>query len=536
MANAVSIPPEIWALIAQHLPKSSLIPLRSINKLFYALALDEMYNEFVMNQINGRFIQKLEGLKDAGHAKRVRRLYLDPPCLHELATYEKLHEHHPAEHIDPNPVTIFATRLLRKFVSRHPEGSQPEEKAASSTEITDDLLAVIPTLDNVTQFTLSWNSAEGFDAPYLTLAWYTLPSNLQELHLDVHPRFVASLLPHDVNFPQLTTLKFSLCITEADETPTLTSQTIDNMAKFIGKFKHSLKALYIGSPQKRNLGEVYALLPRFDNLQEFEICPHTFASPSNLLSFLQMHSEVLRSITYASDPNPAFQDGLSQLDMTALEKLVMRLNYVPYPRAWWTAPSSFFNSVSSTLRVLLIEAAVTVAELIQLLDAFPAPVAIEEFSVSIHNLSIEILVIMAKRLPKLKSLDLRIHDVIAKGGFPITPGEFFPENTMSTNLHPRQTTPEAFIQWAKDDLPPLAWGLQDILIKRRSCCGDLILWGIMRLCAECIPTIKSFAKRGSTRIPNPPNVKPPGKSIRCSGTVCAFGGGGSAKEPRDYTP
>ncbi|KAF6756300.1 hypothetical protein DFP72DRAFT_1116428 [Ephemerocybe angulata] len=441
-----------------------------------------MYSELVMNQINGRFIQKLEGLKDADHAKRPPTRNFTSITLRNAS--------------DPN--------------SRHHLRNSPSPQMI--------LLAVIPTLDNVTQFTVSWNSAEGFDAPYLTLAWYTLPSNLHELHLDVHPRF------------------FNLCITETDETPALTSQTIDNMAKFIGKFKHSLKALYIGSPQKRNLGEVYARLPRFDNLQEFEICPHTFSSPSNVLSFLQMHSDVLRSITYASDPNPAFQDGLSQLDMATLEKLVMRLNYVPYPRAWWTAPSPFFNSVSSTLRVLLIEAAVTVAELIQLLDAFPAPAAIEEFSVSIHNLSIEILVIMAKRLPKLKSLDLRIHDVIAKGGFPITPGEFFPENTMSTNLHPRQTTPEAFIQWAKDDLPPLAWGLQDILIKRRSCCGDLILWGVMRLCAECIPTITSFAKRGSTRVPNPPNVKPPGKSIRCSGTVCAFGGGGSAKEPRDYTP
>lgn len=57
------IPPELWALVAQHLPKNDLMSLRTVNRTFYAFSLDERYRIFAMDQINGVFLGKLEGLK-----------------------------------------------------------------------------------------------------------------------------------------------------------------------------------------------------------------------------------------------------------------------------------------------------------------------------------------------------------------------------------------------------------------------------------------------------------------------------------------
>lgn len=357
-----------------------------------------------------------------GNATRVRELYLDPPILRELLSTEALYAHHPQAEEAQHRITHLAKRWFRKLLPAS-VSEESQDDVPSALNISEALTDIIPRLDNVSHFTLSWNESVLFDVPYL--AWKSLARNLRHLDLEIHPHFATSRLPHDVHFPCLTTFKVMLCVTETDEAPSLLSQAAVELATFINSFCDTLQSLHVGSHHKRVLDQLYARLARFPHLRAFELCPQTFDNPNSFMPFLQSHADTLTSVTYVSDSNPQFRDGLSQLELQKLEKLTMRLAYVPYPVAWWTVSSPFSVSISSTLRVLSIEAAVTMKELEQLLDAFK-PSVLEELSVSIHRFCVEALVSIAENLPTLTSLDLRIHDVVVKGGYPVTPGEFYP--------------------------------------------------------------------------------------------------------------
>ena len=397
-----------------------------------------------MREVTVAFTRKLEALKyvdscpffchvlilsrDPEYAKRVKTLHLEPPCLHELANYQKLHPPQPHE-AQQRPGTIkgFAGWFFGSFL---PVKQPQEELVVSAAEIADTLDELLPRLQSVSRFLLTWENASTLQAPYLDSAWSSLSANLQELHLDLHPRFAATGLPLEANFPQLSTLRITLCPTYSDEPETMTS----NLATFVNKFEGSLKSLYVGSLQRRDLGEMYSSLGHFPKLQHIEVNPQTFVCPSSMLQFLQNHSDALSSIIYTSDSNKLYVNGLSTLQLDNLHQLVMKLHYTPYPIAWWTEPSPFFTSISATLKRLTIEGAVTLKELSNLLTALTAGVtdpALKELSISIGSLSAHVLVEIAQKLPNLHSLDLRIHDVLEKGLFPKTPGEFFPYDSVS---------------------------------------------------------------------------------------------------------
>ncbi|KAJ2912972.1 hypothetical protein MD484_g7436, partial [Candolleomyces efflorescens] len=423
----IEIPPEIWAQVAHHLPRDVLIRMISVNRTFHMLALNEKYKELAMREVTVAFTRKLEALKDPEYAKRVKTLHLEPPCLHELANYQKLHPPKPHD-TQQRPGTIkgFAGWFFGSFLPAKPQ----EELVVSAAEIADTLDELLPRLQSVSRFLLTWENASTLQAPYLDSAWSSLSANLQELHLDLHPRFAATGLPLEANFPQLSTLRITLCPTYSDEPETMTS----SLAAFVNKFEGSLKSLYVGSLQRRDLGEMYSSLGHFPKLQHIEVNPQTFVCPSSMLQFLQNHSDALSSIIYTSDSNKLYVNGLSTLQLDNLHQLVMKLHYTPYPTAWWTESSPFFTSISPTLKRLTIEGAVTLKELSNLLTALTAgstDLALKELSISIGSLSAHVLVEIAEKLPSLHSLDLRIHDVLEKGLFPKTPGEFFPYDSVS---------------------------------------------------------------------------------------------------------
>ncbi|KAG6824267.1 hypothetical protein H0H93_002281, partial [Arthromyces matolae] len=41
----LALPPEIWAIVASYLADQELLPLKSLNRVFYTAALDRQYNE-----------------------------------------------------------------------------------------------------------------------------------------------------------------------------------------------------------------------------------------------------------------------------------------------------------------------------------------------------------------------------------------------------------------------------------------------------------------------------------------------------------
>lgn len=59
----VDIPPEIWALVAQYLPKEARVRLISVNRVFYTLAMDEKYKELVIDKVDGSLVRTLEVLR-----------------------------------------------------------------------------------------------------------------------------------------------------------------------------------------------------------------------------------------------------------------------------------------------------------------------------------------------------------------------------------------------------------------------------------------------------------------------------------------
>ncbi|KAJ3514707.1 hypothetical protein NLJ89_g2229 [Agrocybe chaxingu] len=187
--------------------------------------------------------------------------------------------------------------------------------------------------------------------------------------------------------------------------------------------------------------------------------------------------------------------------------------------------AAFFRTHSSTLRTLHIRGlwlasnSAVLPGLATVLDNSPT---LTNLSLVPKYLQASHLGFLASSLPRLERLTLNIEYIISNsGGDAAIPSDIFPKWHES----PDYTHP--FVNEIKQCSSLQQWRLQDITIQRRSCCGVLVLWGLMRLCAEHVPSVCSFMDNGDMEVPIPANVPPtPAPTIFCDSwsTNCEYGG------------
>ncbi|EAU81402.2 hypothetical protein CC1G_05232 [Coprinopsis cinerea okayama7 len=545
------LPSELWTVIAQFLSPDDIADLMFLNRTFLDLALDEKYKELKMEKLNVLFCNKLWALKSPDYARRVRTVHLQPLLLHERENVEQIRlAQGPPSSESPSPSRIktYATRLYHRFFDKTGNLLDHwQDDVPAAVEISQMLMEVIPFMTNVRSFTLMEEGVVKLSAPYIDIAWRTIAPRLEELSLWIHPRRVEDLLPLGISFPVLKKLSIQFPFQAPTTTAAATSLQARAVTSFINQFQDTLQHLHLGSCNTWDAAHLYSLLGRFPHLASFEMIPYNFNNTEPVFEFMKRHADVLQHLTYVSCPSIQ-ANGLSELTLQKLTKLTLKLNYIPYPDAWWTQPSPFLDSIVPTLRCLHIKGPLVPDELTGLLTSLTqggqTSPPLQELSFSINSLSVETLAMISMKLPNLLILDLRIHDLIAPGAYPTSPGEFFPFSEKPTThlfeVEVGQSSPleqpHPFSDQLREAFSTITWTLEDITLKRHSCCGELLLWGLMVLCAECIPSIQSFARRGTRRIPSPANQKPRGRDLMCSSAMCCFGRDGTNVSMRKHYP
>ncbi|TFK22160.1 hypothetical protein FA15DRAFT_657756 [Coprinopsis marcescibilis] len=529
------LPPELWDQIARYLPESSLINLIGVNKTLTDHGLNAKYRELRISRIDTDLFRRLELIKDLNHFRRVRNVVLEHLPVKDLELIDKINaaeaQADAERYATPvKPATGFigvTSRMLKRFSIGRKAGPAKIVVPFTAREVRDRILSVLPRLPNIASFTVTQDNNTIFYPLICLIFWENYSAQLQELDIAVHFLSGKPPIPLAFSFPQLRKLTF-----RAFSYPTHSIDTrpepldMNACVCFINKFQRNLEYLRIFNEGKEDLDDIYSTLGRFSNLQYFEVTPPSAAISQGQGSFLQRHADVIRNMTYVS-LSGIDRGGLTSIEMERLEKLTLRLKYIPYPDAWWTRPSPFLKSILPTLRSLHLEGALSVKELNDFLTAIrvaDVPIALQELSLSVHSLAVDILLDVAAALPNLRSFALQIHDVIAEGS-PTTPTEFFPYTSGSHVPN--------FAVKIREVLPESNWNLQDITIRRQSCCGDLMLWGLMLLCAECVPSIRSFDSQGTKIIPSPPNQKPEPSTSRCSNGLCSYNSGTAPSVPPD---
>lgn len=485
------LPPEIWGAIAHFLPSTEIVKLMGVHRVFMEQALDGIYRELHMTKICPYFLHKLDMLRIPDYARRVRSLHLEPDLLHDewQSDHEAEHDH------EPEPASSQPVGLLQQLYSlfrRAP--APPEEKKPTrptADDITDMLMEVVPYLVNVETLSLVRDTPTSLDTMYVDVLWRVVPMRLRSLKLSVHASLVAeSFVPKHIHFPHLAALEIRFV---ADRPKVAASDIeIDVLSAFMNKHAATLEDLIIGSNEAWDIGRLYSALGDFPRLRAFEVAPHTVAQPAHIWGFVRRHADLVRELTYVTNRSSS-ADGIAEIVLPQLATLTLALKYIPYSGAWWTRASPFLSSAVGSLRALRIKDPLLQEELDSLLGAFTGERdALAELALSVHSVSADFLYRIAERVPRLSKLDLRVHDVLSAGMWPQTPNETFPFDEVE---HP-------FAREMVRRFSDLPWPLKSVTLKRRGCCGDVYLWGLMKLFADAFPTVTSFADQGSTDIPD----------------------------------
>ncbi|KAH6891901.1 hypothetical protein BKA70DRAFT_1119339 [Coprinopsis sp. MPI-PUGE-AT-0042] len=407
-------------------------------------------------------------------------------------------------------------RILDKLKTAKP----PPLPAQDRDRRCNILLEVLPKLSSLQTVSVKQYSDTQWDAsqvPFNPVAWATYASKLQEIHLSVSVSAFSKVTPHLISLPSITKLVVYL----EPPPPWHNQNYLPSVASFVNQFQGTLKHLDLSSRAGLDLSPVFRDLGHFTQLTTVTM-PGRFAQTEETLCFIQRHSCFIKDLPKL-DPRIT---NLATLELQALESLSLVVLSFERVTTNWTAPSPFYSSIGSTLRRLHILGPLLQVEIQDLLHAIAGdgPCALQEFSCDVQSLSVEMVPLIVTAVPTLRSLSIRMHDVKTQGDvIPfITPSDTFPLAWYISSLF--DTDPFALrVKDRFDQGMAKPYSLQNITLKRRSCCGDLYLWGLMRLYADFMPCIKSFDRQGNMHIPNPRNTKPDNPKRRCVGAICMYG-------------
>ncbi|KAF8189315.1 hypothetical protein BJ912DRAFT_967114 [Pholiota molesta] len=553
-----SLPPEIWRLILQNLPLMVLQDLYLVNSVFLDVAMDARYHEVTLDRMDKQLLRKLVRLQDPEVACRVKSLRIAPHLFYSDVQRKFKNE---ARTQITAPLRLFS-RLMHRLKRRR----QTRVDGIPIHMTPGALMDLLQRLKNIHTFFLDGNLSDGDDNFSTIDLWPSIGQHLQDLTISVTSITLKSMLPAPtVRLPQLQRLQILIRIYEDDNN--LYSSLLAT-ASFVNSFEDTLQHLSIHYTPYGDISALYKHLGSFKRLWSIDIdlsSPLTEAVggdvPLHSVTFLERHKHILRNLSLSDiernqlsifySPQLGLGNHLStfyynQLHLPRLHHLSINANIMARN---WDDMRMFMKTHRNTLESLEIVGPICSSDIRVLLFQIHelACYALTKLCISTYRLDLGLLLLMAEHLEWLKVLNLEIVKVAQASAFGFTPGQFFPMNLLSIEFTPGQFFPMNL------NLPPdkdthefvreiiacqelKAWTLRDIVIKRRSCCGELVLWRLMQLFAMCIPTITSFAENGDMCIPEPLNVRPKVSGANCfgGGHKCVYGKDGWYSESEQF--
>lgn len=495
----LDLPTELWRHIAHFLPPEEIKRLYSVNQTFYHLAMDETYREVRFDCVNRDLLHNVDLLKSPDIARRVRSFHISSQLLLDT---------------EIDSTDGFGMKIL-SFTSRVIRRLKP-----TSEKIVESITNIMPNLTEVQTFSVSWHclSETGTD-----IRWSFFAPNLQHLRLSIPPTHL-SCIPYSVDFPKLKTFYIKFLIEHNDE---LKVDALQMLASFIDQQRPRLQKLAIRASRTTDVSALFLSLGKFEHLISLDLddtCaryPRGGAGVDPSVQFMNENASTLRDLSLASKLTGSWLN-FKYLHLRNLTSLLLNSNLLlPSKEFWDDQLSVFLRNVAHCLKSLVVLGPLSQEELawlFSILDTSDSEGGLRTLAIGTASLTRGLIVQILEKLPRLDSLTLRIHDISEPGTYPVTPDEDFPISK-SSEEHPfaarlRETSFDG-------------WKLRDITVMRKSCCGQLFLWGLMKLFAECIPTVTSLAGNGHMAIPDPPNQKRAGGTTGCTDMVCSYGKAGT---------
>jgi hypothetical protein len=436
------LPPEIWQSIAEYLPTATTAKYMGVNRVFLNLALDHLYKELDAISFTQKSIQRLELLRlehllhrypyfdmadkndrDTRYASLVRKVSFD------LDAYLDSDKRKSDERLSSTKSSTW--RFMDGFRTPQPPLPQPYEPEGLCAL----LVEILPLLPSVRALSVTQHSHhtdwDVSSVPFIPIAWASFSSTLQEINLSVTVPAFSKCISNETPLPSVTKMDIYLLPPPLDDTGIY----LDHVATFINRFQETLQHIGIHSRPEYDISSVFRDLGTFTHLTAVSMFGKIHVEEP--LRFVQRHSHVIKKVT---DLGPRLA-GLSTLQLQTLESLTLVALSFPNVASGsnWTGRSPFYSSIKGTLRRLTIFGPLLPNKIQELLDAITeggGSCALEDLSFDTRSLTVEIVPMISTRVPRLKSLSIRLHDVHDQDSTVsfITPSDSFPFDMVCLQL------------------------------------------------------------------------------------------------------
>ncbi|KAJ7581557.1 hypothetical protein C8J56DRAFT_960357 [Mycena floridula] len=442
----IDIPAELWIKIASFLPSDSLKNIYALNSLFLDLSLTERYR--ILDLDSTCSLGCIRHVSDPNIARRVRSISVTP---HHL-TFRAQN----------------SNEILKSFLSHF------RRRHTRIDILLKDMLAcfsaVGPHVENLALMCERAMDDTTLSPQYLEQSW----SCLKQVTLKILPQNIPSVLPALKSLPRLERLNLSLY-------GSLDHLTVSFLVDFLNSLSATLITLKLIAIADAFTSSLFQGLSHFPNLCSIKLTlMGHLTDTDSLFDFLERHSETIRAfycLGNSSDkllllPKLKFRH-LERLHIDA--RLLFNGNLVPVGLGKF-----------KDLTELALISAVPGSKATSLLQSFQLDhlswLNLQRLQLCLVEVTPGLLDLVARHLPRLRSLSLEIIWVIDEALVRIVPEVEFPYITTKSSQFAqdmRSRSQSALFQ---------QWDLHDITITRY----PEICWGLMLLLGECVPSIQNY--------------------------------------------
>ncbi|KAG6832780.1 hypothetical protein H0H92_009398 [Tricholoma furcatifolium] len=369
----LSLPVEIWLHVATFLPSSSIDELLGLNRLFFDLAMDARYGDIQFDKVTSKALKTLSQLRSYPTiARRVRNLTV---FFDEVVR---------ARENSPTPRSYSPTAPLQKLKSSLLHLNFRPSKSikgppTSFREFLEELMALFPTMINITFFHVyaCQNLYKDYDLPkFFSAAWSGFGRSIRTLLLGGNLESFKVMLGTQPTLPALRDLRLEF----TDILHTLILRAAFNRS-FAEDSSGLTEVLYQVSPTLKDLS--LRLAPTGSRL----------LNPDSDLILSRWFSATVIS-------NERFSTGLRSIDI-----------YAPATDAGLDSLIICIGRSAATLERLNVRDRFLFApEITRILSAFHSQPNLTFLRLNVRELPVELLDLLAKTFPNLKTLELRAAD------------------------------------------------------------------------------------------------------------------------------
>ncbi|TFK25837.1 hypothetical protein FA15DRAFT_616812 [Coprinopsis marcescibilis] len=520
-AAVQELPVELWLYISELLSPQERVKLLGVNRLFYELAMDALYEKLsLVSPDTGALLDVLDTLRNPTISKRVRKLTIWPASMCEALYSDKSTRRNGRSVTKPANVFHKYLGKVYKGDSTCP-ASDPSDKYPSIEERRELFREGVFNLTQVKEVNIyigkyaSQVYLSSYILPFLQeVLWPSIRDTVRVLNVDAPNHWLEGFFPdtHDGLPTSLRYLGFKIQASSpfgGQERP---------------KVSDALATLLKGLSEDDTLGELTLntecadvwdpldVVPSLKtlNIHNIPILPNPMESDMHYflwrnptienLSYT-IHSTTKAARLYKSTPSTKKGDCVGQPILSRLSSLTLSFDQRPSRRLDYL---EYFASIGDNITRLSVNSPTLFSDLKQLLDAFASPASavtpkLEVLHLTTPLLSPEMVKLIARKCPKLVELKFDINAMVGKDVYSINDEQNAHPVYDSKRLHKPHEFLAGLSNYAKSGIFR-EWSLRDLTIMEWEYGkGRAYNWETMTAVAALIPSIKSFVLQGHMR-------------------------------------